>query len=268
MPIRMSITSNSFLRIMTKLKQMFSKFMNSDAEQQEFTKRELRDFEVEEVKFHLKSNDNEEVETPTLTRDLSLSEVDVVFGIEDNEYTGRNNFNNEEYETDGEMSDNEGAYSILKNMSILEFFFECVSKLDFVYRFIIVAITLFVSLYVIDEGVVILILIVNKILELFNDSFHLPLSVSGLKQLAGFGGLTKGIKKYTECGKCHTIYDNNESVSLCCTSPKFDGSSLCFTTLFKAGSKSRIPKKTYIHTAKTDQFRICKVYLSSDSQNR
>ncbi|KAL0093308.1 hypothetical protein F4703DRAFT_1789743 [Phycomyces blakesleeanus] len=114
MPIRMSITSNSFLRIMTK-----------------------------------KSNDNEEVETPTLTRDLSLSEVDVVFGIEDNEYTGRNDFNNEEYETDGEMSDNEGAYSILKNMSILE----CVSKLDFVYRFIIVAITLFVSLYVIDEGV-------------------------------------------------------------------------------------------------------------------
>ncbi|OAD68570.1 hypothetical protein PHYBLDRAFT_172991 [Phycomyces blakesleeanus NRRL 1555(-)] len=170
----------------------------------------------------------------TMKKDLPLSESNAVFGIEGNEYTGRNDFDNEEYETDGEMSDDEG----------------------FFHHFIVVAIILFVSLYVVDEGAVILILIVNKVLELFNDSFRLPLSVSGLKQLAGFGDLTKRITKYTACGKCHTIYDNDKSVPLCCISPKFGGSSLCSTTLFKARSESRIPKKAYIYYSVISSLKI------------
>ncbi|OAD81272.1 hypothetical protein PHYBLDRAFT_72781 [Phycomyces blakesleeanus NRRL 1555(-)] len=205
-------------------------------------------FEVESnedtMDYIFESNDNEEVKTSTLTRNLPLSESNAVFGIEGDEYTGRNDFDNEEYETDGEMSDDE------------DFSFECVSKLGFVHRFIVVAIILFVSLYIVDEGMVILILIVNKVLELFNDSFCLPLSVSGLKQLAGFGGLTKEIKKYTACSKCDMIYDNDEFFPLCCTLPKFGGSSLCFTTLFKAGSESRIPKKAYIYHSVISSLKI------------
>ncbi|OAD71017.1 hypothetical protein PHYBLDRAFT_72553 [Phycomyces blakesleeanus NRRL 1555(-)] len=72
-------------------------------------------FEVESnedtIDYIFESNDNE-VETPTLTRDLPLSESDAVFGIEGKEYTGRNDFDNEEYETNGEMSDDEESIAI------------------------------------------------------------------------------------------------------------------------------------------------------------
>ncbi|KAI9009015.1 hypothetical protein CLU79DRAFT_497046 [Phycomyces nitens] len=111
-------------------------------------------------------------------------------------------------------------------------------ELNFIHRFIVTTIALFVSLYVVDEGAVILIAIVNKILEIFQDPFRLPLSVPGLKQLAGYGNLTSGIKKYVACSEFHTIYDIGESVSLSCSSVEFGNSSLCSNPLFKSGSES------------------------------
>ncbi|OAD71012.1 hypothetical protein PHYBLDRAFT_171073 [Phycomyces blakesleeanus NRRL 1555(-)] len=71
-----------------------------------------------------------------------------------------------------------------------------------------------------DEGAVILIAIINKILQFLFDPFRLPVSVAGLKRLAGFEVLTSGVKKYVACSECHAIYDN-EAAPLCCTSPNF-----------------------------------------------
>ncbi|OAD65524.1 hypothetical protein PHYBLDRAFT_153428 [Phycomyces blakesleeanus NRRL 1555(-)] len=111
-------------------------------------------------------------------------------------------------------------------------------------------VALFVSLYVVDEGAVILIAIINKILQFLFDSFHLPVSVADLKRLAGFEVLTSSVKKYVACSKCHAIYDN-EAAPLCCTSPNFDKTSLCGNSLFKSGPKSKAPKKTYVfHSVK------------------
>ncbi|OAD67614.1 hypothetical protein PHYBLDRAFT_173946 [Phycomyces blakesleeanus NRRL 1555(-)] len=95
-----------------------------------------------------------------------------------------------------------------------------------------------------DEGAVILIAIINKILQFLFDPFRLPVSVAGLKRLAGFEALTSGVKKYVACSECHAIYDN-EAAPLCCTSPNFDKTSLCGNSLFKSGPGSKAPKKTY-----------------------
>ncbi|OAD79445.1 hypothetical protein PHYBLDRAFT_139474 [Phycomyces blakesleeanus NRRL 1555(-)] len=157
----------------------------------------------------------EEIETPARIRDLPLSESDAVFSIEGNKYAASNDLDNRENESDNDMSDDEVRLRIGFDPP-----FYCA---------------------------VILISIVNKILKLFNDSFCLPLSISGLKQLSGLSTLTKGIKKYTACGECHTIYSNDESVPVYYTSPVFGSNLLCKTPLFKSGSESTIPKKAYIY---------------------
>ncbi|OAD65933.1 hypothetical protein PHYBLDRAFT_152959 [Phycomyces blakesleeanus NRRL 1555(-)] len=85
----------------------------------------------------------------------------------------------------------------------------------------------------VDKGAVILIAIMNKILELFRDPFHLPVSISGLKSMADFNTLTNRIKKYIACSKCHDIYENNGFTPPCCTFRKFGTNNLCNNTLFK-----------------------------------
>ncbi|OAD80839.1 hypothetical protein PHYBLDRAFT_138390 [Phycomyces blakesleeanus NRRL 1555(-)] len=106
-------------------------------------------------------------------------------------------------------------------------------------------VALFVSLYVVNEGAVILIAIINKILQFLFDPFHLPVSVADLKHLAAFEALTSGVKKYVACSKCHAIYDN-EAAPLCCISPNFGKTSLCGNSLLKSGPRSKAPKKTYV----------------------
>ncbi|OAD79037.1 hypothetical protein PHYBLDRAFT_164121 [Phycomyces blakesleeanus NRRL 1555(-)] len=145
------------------------------------------------------------------TRNQPFSETDCVFGPEDNvQYTSDTYEEEEEYEDESDVEmDNDEDSSL-----------ESISELNLIHQFIVVSVALFVSLYVVDEGAVILIDIINKILQFLFDLFRLPMSVADLKRLAGFEALTSGVKKYVACSECHAIYDN-EASPLCCTSPNF-----------------------------------------------
>ncbi|OAD66956.1 hypothetical protein PHYBLDRAFT_174666 [Phycomyces blakesleeanus NRRL 1555(-)] len=145
------------------------------------------------------------------TRNQPFSEMNCVFGPEDNvQYISDTYEEEEEYEDESDVEmDNDEDSSL-----------ESISELNLIHRFIVILVALFVSLYVVDEGAIILIVIINKILQFLFDLFRLPMSVAGLKRLAGFEVLTSGVKKYVACSKCHAIYDN-EAAPLCCTSPNF-----------------------------------------------
>ncbi|OAD66209.1 hypothetical protein PHYBLDRAFT_70954 [Phycomyces blakesleeanus NRRL 1555(-)] len=146
----------------------------------------------------------------------------------------------EDEESENEMTDDKINDSL---KSILE--------LNLLHRFIVISVALFVTLYIIDKGAVILIAIFNKILRFLFDPFCLPVSVSGLKRLAKFNALTNGIKKYINCSKCHIIYENNNTSPICCTLPVFGKHSLCGNSLFKTGFGSIVPKKTFVfHSVK------------------
>ncbi|OAD65547.1 hypothetical protein PHYBLDRAFT_176134 [Phycomyces blakesleeanus NRRL 1555(-)] len=125
------------------------------------------------------------------TRNQPFSETNCVFGPEDNaQYTSGT------YKEEGEYKDESNVE--VENDEV----------------------ALFVSLYVVDEGAVILIAIINKILQFLFNTFHLPVSVAGLKRLARFEALTSGVRKYVAYSKCHSIYDN-EAAHLCCPSSNF-----------------------------------------------
>ncbi|OAD68588.1 hypothetical protein PHYBLDRAFT_173011 [Phycomyces blakesleeanus NRRL 1555(-)] len=169
------------------------------------------------------------------TRNQPISETDCVFGPKDNvQYTSDTYKEEEEYEDESDVEmDNDEDSSL-----------ESILELNLIHQFIVISVALFVSLYVVDEGAVILIVIINKILQFLFDPFRLPVSVAGLKRLAEFEALTSGVKKYVACNECHAIYDN-EAAPLCCTSPNFGKTSLCGNILFKSGPGSKAPKKTY-----------------------
>ncbi|OAD68556.1 hypothetical protein PHYBLDRAFT_63529 [Phycomyces blakesleeanus NRRL 1555(-)] len=162
------------------------------------------------------------------------------FEFEQEDYTSDTYEEEEEYEDESDVEmDNDEDSSL-----------ESISELNLIHRFIIISVALFVSLYVVDEGAVILIAIISKILQFLFDPFRLPVSVAGLKLLAGFEALISGVKKYVVCSECHVIYDN-EAAPLCCTSPNFDKTFLCGNSLFKSGPRSKTPKKTYVfHSVK------------------
>ncbi|OAD66193.1 hypothetical protein PHYBLDRAFT_70971 [Phycomyces blakesleeanus NRRL 1555(-)] len=164
-----------------------------------------------------------------------FSETNCVFGPEDNVQYTSDTYEEEEYEDESDVGIDNDEDSLL----------ELISELNLIHQFIIISVAIFVSLYIIDEGAVILIAIINKILQFLFDPFRLPVSVAGLKHLSGFEALTSGVKKYVACSKCHAIYDN-EAAPLCCTSPNFDKTSLCGNSLFKSGPRSKVSKKTYI----------------------
>ncbi|OAD70081.1 hypothetical protein PHYBLDRAFT_71520 [Phycomyces blakesleeanus NRRL 1555(-)] len=198
-------------------------------------------FEIEqqdiEVYFVFKNLNNIDCRLDTSTRNLSLSESDNVFGDEVNTFYVSDSLEDEEPED--EMTDNEMTND--ENNSL-----KSISELNLIYQFIIISVAFFVTLYVVDEEAVILIAIVNKILQFLFDLFCLPVNIPGLKRLAGFNVLTNGIKKYIAYSKCHTIYENNNTSPICCTLPMFGKCSLCNNSLFKTGSGSRVPKKTFV----------------------
>ncbi|KAG2191745.1 hypothetical protein INT47_003105 [Mucor saturninus] len=216
-------------------------------------------FDAEE--YEIENEGEFDEAAPAQTRNLPFSEADTMFGVDGDDCVHESISENEEDEEESEDSDDEAAifgeelYELIFIFYTKDFSLDPQPKLNFIHRFIVTTIALFVSLYVVDEGAVILIAIINKILEIFQDPFRLPLSVPGLKQLAGYGNLTSGIKKYVACSECHTIYDIGVSVPLSCTSIKFGGSSLCSNPLFKSGSESRIPKRTYVYHSVIDSLK-------------
>ncbi|OAD65341.1 hypothetical protein PHYBLDRAFT_176253 [Phycomyces blakesleeanus NRRL 1555(-)] len=169
------------------------------------------EFEQEDVEMNSELrnlNDTNDI-LDIRTRNQPFSETDCMFGPEDNvQYTSDTYEEEYEDESDVEMDNDEDSS------------LESISELNLIHRFIVISVALFVSLYVVDEGAVILIAIINKILQFLFDPFRLPVSVAGLKRLAGFEALTSGVKKYVACSECHAIYDN-EAAPLCCTSPNF-----------------------------------------------
>ncbi|OAD71032.1 hypothetical protein PHYBLDRAFT_148249 [Phycomyces blakesleeanus NRRL 1555(-)] len=201
------------------------------------------EFEQEDVEMNSELrnlNDTNDI-LDIWTRNQPFSETDCVFGSEDNvQYTSDTYKEEEEYEDESDIEMDNDEDSLL----------ESISELNLIHQFIVILVALFVSLYVVDEGAVILIAIINKILQFLFDPFCLPVSVAGLKRLAGFEALTSGVKKYVACSKCHAIYDN-EAAPLYCTSPNFGKTSLCGNSLFKSGPGSKAPKKTYVfHSVK------------------
>ncbi|OAD79345.1 hypothetical protein PHYBLDRAFT_58395 [Phycomyces blakesleeanus NRRL 1555(-)] len=177
-----------------------------------------------------------DMETQEPIRVLPLSESDAVFGYENEEF-------NSDLDSDGCEDDSSEDDMLDSEDNFPEFN----SELSFIHRFIIQVLALFVSLYVINEGAILLIAIMNKILELFRDPFCLPVSIPGLKSMAGFNTFTDGIKKYVSCSKCHSIYENNESTPHFCIFDKFGNNSMCGNSLFKLGNQSSIPKRTYVY---------------------
>ncbi|OAD66980.1 hypothetical protein PHYBLDRAFT_174687 [Phycomyces blakesleeanus NRRL 1555(-)] len=169
------------------------------------------EFEQEDVEMNSELrnlNDTNDI-LDIRTRNQPFSETDCVFGPEDNvQYTSDTYEEEYEDESDVEMDNDEDSS------------LESISELNLIHQFIVISVALFVSLYVVDEGAVSLIAIINKILQFLFDPFRLPVSVAGLKRLAGFEALTSGVKKYVACSECHAIYDN-EAAPLCCTSPNF-----------------------------------------------
>ncbi|OAD81196.1 hypothetical protein PHYBLDRAFT_138735 [Phycomyces blakesleeanus NRRL 1555(-)] len=177
-----------------------------------------------------------DMETQEPIRVLPLSESDAVFGYENEEF-------NSDLDSDGCEDDSSEDDMLDSEDNFPEFN----SELSFIHRFIVQVLALFVSLYVVDEGAILLIAIMNKILELFRDPFRLPVSIPGLKSMAGFNTFTDGIKKYVSCSECHSIYENNESTPCFCIFDKFGNNSMCGNSLFKSGNQSSIPKRTYVY---------------------
>ncbi|OAD65662.1 hypothetical protein PHYBLDRAFT_175843 [Phycomyces blakesleeanus NRRL 1555(-)] len=157
-----------------------------------------------------------DMETQEPIRILPLSESDAVFGYENEEF-------NSDLDSDGCEDDSSEDDMLDSEDNFPEFN----SELSFIHRFIVQVLALFVSLYVVDEGAILLIAIMNKILELFRDPFRLPVSIPGLKSMAGFNTFTDGIKKYVSCSECHSIYENNESTPRFCIFDKFGNNSMC-----------------------------------------
>ncbi|KAG2192664.1 hypothetical protein INT47_009234 [Mucor saturninus] len=186
---------------------------------------EAMDFESGDLENDIEGHEG--VQEPI--RNLPLSESDAIFGAEDECSSFGDSDSDSDNESEDEMLDNE----------------EFNSELSFIHGFVVKALALFISFYVVNEGAIILIAIVNKILDFFGDSFRVPSSVSGLKSMAGMDTLTKGIKKYVACGECHSIYEN-DGAPLFCTFDKFGNSALCGHSLFKSSS-STIPKKSYVY---------------------
>ncbi|OAD66192.1 hypothetical protein PHYBLDRAFT_175486 [Phycomyces blakesleeanus NRRL 1555(-)] len=193
------------------------------------------DFSDMDYDFNLENSTETDMSAPIITQVLPISEADNVFG------------NQEDKDSNDIDSDEDDDDNVENNIEDKAYFSESNSELSFIHCFIVKILVLFVSLYVVDEGAIILIAIMNKILELFRDPFHLSVSIPGLKSMAGFNTFTNGIKKYIACSECHGIYKNNGSTPPCCTFRKFGTNNLCNSTLFKSGRQSTIPKRTYVY---------------------
>ncbi|OAD66786.1 hypothetical protein PHYBLDRAFT_174810 [Phycomyces blakesleeanus NRRL 1555(-)] len=172
------------------------------------------DYDFDEMNTSIEAD----METQEPIRVLPLSESDAVFGYENEEF-------NSDLDSDG-CEDDSSENDMLDSE---DNFPEFNSELSFIHHFIIQVLALFVSLYIVDEGAILLIAIMNKILELFRDPFRLPVSIPGLKSMAGFNTFTDGIKKYVSCSKYHSIYENNESNPRFCIFDKFGNNSMCST---------------------------------------
>ncbi|OAD71073.1 hypothetical protein PHYBLDRAFT_72497 [Phycomyces blakesleeanus NRRL 1555(-)] len=74
----------------------------------------------------------------------------------------------------------------------------------------------FISKYVVNSGGVILLKFINEVLVHFGQSFHLPLSLSGLNSMTGIDLLTRGLHCYVACSECNSVYLESTSVPLYC----------------------------------------------------
>ncbi|OAD75574.1 hypothetical protein PHYBLDRAFT_166806 [Phycomyces blakesleeanus NRRL 1555(-)] len=89
---------------------------------------------------------------------------------------------------------------------------------DPTHAFIVSFAAFFISKYVVDSGSVLLLKFINEMLAHFGQSFHLPLSLSGLNSMTEVNLLAGGVHYYVACSKCNTIYLESESFPECCAS--------------------------------------------------
>ncbi|OAD75970.1 hypothetical protein PHYBLDRAFT_59501 [Phycomyces blakesleeanus NRRL 1555(-)] len=82
------------------------------------------------------------------------------------------------------------------------------SNLAFIASFV----TTFISKYVVNSGGVILLKFINEVLAHFEQSFHLPLSLSGFNSITGINLLTRDLYCYVACSECNSIYFESASV--------------------------------------------------------
>ncbi|OAD74869.1 hypothetical protein PHYBLDRAFT_167209 [Phycomyces blakesleeanus NRRL 1555(-)] len=101
------------------------------------------------------------------------------------------------------------------------------------HRVIAIFTVMFILIFIVNDGTVILITFINTILEHYGEDFRLSISIPGLKKMMGYNDLMNGVSNYVACSDCHTLYDYSNTTQTCCNFKRVGSKTLCRNDLYK-----------------------------------